>query len=274
MSAPAPIPPVTVGVFDSGVGGLSVLRELQRQLPLAHLVYVADSGHAPYGERSTGYVIERSTHIARFLLQRGARVLVVACNTATAAAAQVLRDAYPDTPIVGVEPGLKPAVALTRNRHIGVLATEGTLASAKFQALLARLRERAAFHLQPCPGLAHAIESGNPEAPKVLALVERYCAPLRAHDVDTVVLGCTHYPFVAAAIQRAMGPQVQLVDTAQAVARHTVTQAQKMLDSLPAVPEPPARPRHVEAHTSGAVDHLARITARWLDFPVQVQAWA
>ncbi|PPE70387.1 glutamate racemase [Caldimonas thermodepolymerans] len=274
MSAPAPIPPVTVGVFDSGVGGLSVLRELQRQLPLAHLVYVADSGHAPYGERSTGYVIERSTHIARFLLQRGARVLVVACNTATAAAAQVLRDAYPDTPIVGVEPGLKPAVALTRNRRIGVLATEGTLASAKFQALLARLRERAAFHLQPCPGLAHAIESGNPEAPEVLALVERYCAPLRAHDVDTVVLGCTHYPFVAAAIQRAMGPQVQLVDTAQAVARHTVTQAQKMLDSLPAVPEPAARPRHVEAHTSGAVDHLARITARWLDFPVQVQAWA
>lgn len=214
-----------VGVFDSGVGGLSVLRHIREQLPDEHLLYFADSGFAPYGDKPEQVVAERSLAIARFLLGRGAKALVVACNTATVAAIRLLRMTYPSIPIVGVEPGLKPAAALTRTGKVGVLATEGTLCGEKFRQLMAQVSGLSGAHflLQGCPGLADQIELGQHGTAETVALLERFVAPLLEQGADTLVLGCTHYPFVREAIEqiverRGAGP-VTLVDTGDAVAR-------------------------------------------------------
>lgn len=212
--------PVRVGVFDSGVGGLSVLRALREQLPGVALHYVADAGHAPYGERSDDHVVTRSRRVASHLIDGGAQFIVIACNTATAVAAQLLRETWPQTPIIGVEPGIKPALLVTRNGRIGVMATRATLGSEKFRRLAAALATGEALHLRACDGLAAAIEQGQFDNAEMLALVEQHCAPLREQGVDTVVLGCTHYTFVHQQIQAAMGTAVQLIDTAEAVARH------------------------------------------------------
>ena len=212
--------PVRVGVFDSGVGGLSVLRALREQLPGVALHYVADAGHAPYGERSDEHVVTRSRRVASHLIDGGAQFIVIACNTATAVAAQLLRETWPQTPIIGVEPGIKPALLVTRNGRIGVLATRASLGSEKFRRLAAALATGEALHLRACDGLAAAIEQGQFDNAEMLALVEQHCAPLREQGVDTVVLGCTHYTFVHQQIQAAMGTAVQLIDTAEAVARH------------------------------------------------------
>ncbi|MBS0448526.1 MAG: glutamate racemase [Proteobacteria bacterium] len=221
LASPHPNARPRIGVFDSGLGGLSVLRALRDRLPDVPCHYVADSGHAPYGERDDEHVLDRSTRIARHLVEAGAALIVVACNTATAAAVAALRDRWPAVPIVGLEPGLKPALAATRNGRIGVMATRATLASAKFTALLARQPEPQRFHLQPCDGLAGAIEALPLDDPTVLDLVERHVDPLRDAGVDTIVLGCTHYAFVREAIQVAIGPGATLIDTADAVARQT-----------------------------------------------------
>ncbi|WP_240635915.1 glutamate racemase [Caldimonas tepidiphila] len=267
-SAAARPEPMTVGVFDSGVGGLSVLRALHRELPGARLVYVADSGYAPYGERPRDYVLQRSQVLTEFLQAQGARVIVIACNTATAAAGQWLREHYPDTCFVGVEPGLKPAVTASRNRIVGVMATQGTLASEKFQALRRPLEAQTRIVTQACTGLAGALERGDPQAGEVQELVRRHCAPLREAGVDTVVLGCTHYPFATDAIQRELGPSVLLIDTAEAIARHTVTQVRRVHGALPS----PDAPDGVSAYTSGPVAVLEKIAEAWLDFPMSVQA--
>ncbi|MES3015582.1 MAG: glutamate racemase [Pseudomonadota bacterium] len=256
-----------LGVFDSGVGGLSVLRALRRRLPQARLLYAADSGHAPYGERDAAFVIERARALTDHLLREGAQLVVIACNTATAAAAQTLRDEHPAVAIVGVEPGIKPAIALSRNGRIGVMATTGTLASDKFRRLLAAHAGEVELHLQPCPGLATALEAGDAHSAEVHALIARYAAPLRAAGVDTVVLGCTHYPFAAAAIAAALGPHVSLVDTADAVARRV----EALLPAGAArVAAQPLRP--VLLWTSGDVAALRRAAAHWLDFATDVQA--
>jgi glutamate racemase len=209
-----------IGVFDSGLGGLSVLRALMAAMPNAGFVYVADSAYAPYGERDAEEVAQRSLRITEFLVARGASGVVVACNTATAAAIGRLRIRYPAMPIVGIEPGLKPAVAATRNGRIGVMATPATLASERFDRLHQAQAQGNFVLKQPCPGLADLIEQGNLDAPSVIDAVQRFCEPLRRADVDTVVLGCTHYPLVAHHIQAALGACVQLIDTADAVARH------------------------------------------------------
>jgi glutamate racemase len=214
-----------IGVFDSGVGGLSVLRHIRASLPHEQLLYFADSGFAPYGGKPEDAIVERSLAIARFLLGFGIKALVVACNTATAAAIRPLRDAFPDLPIVGVEPGLKPAAALTQTRTVGVLATESTLASERF----VRLRDQVAdatgvrFLGQPCAGLADRIEKGELQSAATAALVRRYVGPLLAQGADTLVLGCTHYPFVQPLIEQiAKGltaKPVAIVDTGEPVAR-------------------------------------------------------
>ncbi|NHZ93839.1 glutamate racemase [Massilia sp. CCM 8733] len=220
-SATAPI-----GVFDSGVGGLSVLRHIRAQLPHEHLLYFADSGFAPYGDKPESVLVERSLAVAGFLIANGAKALVVACNTATVAAIKVLRAHYPDMPIVGVEPGLKPAAAASRNGKVGVLATSVTVAGAKF--LLLRDQISAASHtqflLQGCPGLVDRIELGELDSPAIRALLERYATPLLDQGADTLVLGCTHYPFVLAmlgeVIAQATSREIVLIDTGDAVARH------------------------------------------------------
>jgi glutamate racemase len=214
-----------IGVFDSGIGGLSVLRHISAQLPHEALLYVADSGFAPYGDKPEAVIVERSLAIADFLLRQGVKALVVACNTATAAAIKALRAQYPALVLVGVEPGLKPAAALTRSKIVGVLATDITLKSAKF----AQLREQTSadsgvrFLPQACIGLVDQIEKGELHSADTALLVQRYVAPLIAQGADTLVLGCTHYPFVQALIDevllRSSDHAVNVVDTGQSVAR-------------------------------------------------------
>ncbi len=217
----------TVGVFDSGVGGLSVLRALLAELPGVRFVYVADSAYAPYGERTVAEITERSERITAWLRHtHHIDTLVVACNTATALAIDSLRATHPDLPIVGVEPALKPAAAMSHTRHIGVLATRGTLNSERFARLRTQLESTASspvhFICQPCDGLADAIERDDVQAQQTLC--ERYVVALREHapgNMDTVVLGCTHYPFAADVLAQLLGPNVTLVDTGIAVARRT-----------------------------------------------------
>jgi len=221
LSADAP-----VGVFDSGVGGLSVLQALRAALPGEDFVYLADNAHAPYGERGDAFVVERSLAVAQQLRDtHGIKALVVACNTATAAAITQLRDAHPALPLVGVEPALKPAAVTTRTGHVGVMATRGTLGSRKFAALHASLAGRQArFVLQPCDGLAEAIERAD--ARKIEELCAKYTAAMgpfgtQVGQIDALVLGCTHYPFAAAVLRSLLGPDVQLVETGEPVARQT-----------------------------------------------------
>lgn len=214
-----------IGIFDSGVGGLSILRHIRAQLPHEQLLYVADSGFAPYGDKPEQVVAARSLSIAQFLVARGAKALVVACNSATVAAIKVLREHYPDMPIVGVEPGLKPAAAASRSGKVGVLATDMTLRGAKFLALREQVTASTGvqFLLQPCVGLVDQIELGDLGAPEIAALLTRYLTPLLEDGADTIVLGCTHYPLVRATIEQviatATAAPVTLIDTGDAVAR-------------------------------------------------------
>ncbi|MBX3618367.1 MAG: glutamate racemase [Rhizobacter sp.] len=252
-----------VGVFDSGVGGLSVLKALHQQLAHADLLYVADSAHAPYGERSDDYITTRTHRIASHLLAEGADLLVIACNTATAVAVAGLRERWPGLPIVAVEPGIKPAVTLTRNGRIGVMATPATLRSDKFRQLLTAHGAGIEVVLQPCPGLAGQIEHGNPEAPALLALVDEFSQPLKRAKVDTVVLGCTHYPFIRLQIQRAFGDGVVLVDTAEAVARQAARLVRTSVTD-------PLRARQVSLLTTGDASRLERLARHWLPFAFSV----
>jgi glutamate racemase len=256
----------SVGVFDSGIGGLSVLRELRRSLPGHHLHYLADSAHAPYGERDDAHVIDRSMRVVSHLVEHGARAIVIGCNTATAVAIRRLRAAWPQLSFIGVEPGIKPALALSRSGRIGVMATAATLNSDKFRRLLAEHGADRQVHLQACTGLAAAIERGDLDAPELLALIETHCRPLRGADVDTVVLGCTHYPFVSAAIRAALGPDVQIVDTAHAVARHAAT----LLAAQGAEPADDAPTVLLE--TTGDLSMLERCAQRWLAFECTLAA--
>jgi glutamate racemase len=213
-----------IGVFDSGIGGHSVLRALRARLPGEEFVYFADTANAPYGERDEAFVARRSLAIARDLVEgQGAKLVVVACNTATAAAIHLLRDAYPHIPFVGVEPPLKPAVLVTRSKKVGVMATRGTLASAKFGALLSSQQGSGVeFILQPCDGLAHAIESGDMDS--IRALAERYIGAILAKEaVDTLVLGCTHYALVQDVLRSVAGDGVTLVEPGEPVARRVAS---------------------------------------------------
>jgi glutamate racemase len=218
-------PDAPIGVFDSGVGGLSVLRHIRAQLPHEHLVYFADSGHAPYGDKTEQFVVDRALAVTDFLLEHGAKALVVACNTATVAAIKAVRARYPELPVVGVEPGLKPAAAATRNGKVGVLATARTLKGEKFLQLREQISAatRAEFLLQPAVGLVDQIELGDLEAPAIGAMLEQYIAPLLDQGADTLVLGCTHYPFVKSGIEGVLSAHarqdVVLIDTGDAVAR-------------------------------------------------------
>jgi len=210
-----------IGVFDSGVGGLSVLNALRQRLPHASLVYVGDVAYAPYGERDATEVIARCQRIVAHLVELGAQLIVVACNTATVLGITALRERWPALRFVGVEPGVKPAVGATRTRRIAVMATPATAASARLGYLIDAFAGGVHVHIEPCPGLAAAIERGVHDAPELLAALAPLCASVRAANVDTVVLGCTHYPFVASAIQALLGDGVRLLDTATPVAERT-----------------------------------------------------
>lgn len=210
-----------IGVFDSGVGGLSVLKHVRAALPRHDLLYVADSGHVPYGDKTPEYIRERSLALTQFLVDRGVVAVVIACNTATAAAAATVRARFA-LPIVAMEPAVKPAVAATKSGVVGVLATVGTLESARFAALLGQYAGDVEIVTQACPGLVEQVEAGELESAATRALVERYTQPLIARGADTLVLGCTHYPFLKPLIADVVGADVTLIDTGAAVARQLV----------------------------------------------------
>ena len=219
-----------IGVFDSGVGGLSVLRHIRQTLPDENLIYIADSAHVPYGDKSPQFIEQRALKLTRFLISQGADAIVIACNTATSAAAASLRSQF-GIPIIGMEPAVKPAVAATRSGVVGVLATTGTLESARFAALLDRYAGAVKIVTQGCPGLVEQVEQGDLHGTHTRELIARYTVPLLDQGADTLILGCTHYPFLAPLIHEITGAGITLVDTGEAVARHL---RRRLLDELPA----------------------------------------
>ena len=297
-----------IGVFDSGVGGLSVLRALLAVLPHERFVYLADSAHAPYGERGDAYVSARTHAITKYLVEKHhIKALVVACNTATAAAIHEVRSNHPDLPLVGLEPAIKTALAATTTGHVGVIGTRGTLTSAKFGKLMASLAGQAHFVVQPCDGLAHAIERGvalpiPPESPtldsisatETGALCQRYIHAMgdfgkAPGQMDTLVLGCTHYVFVEHELRALVGPHVQFIETGAPVARQTrrLLSAANLLNgdaletkgvganAIETTPErerAPTRepaPADIRLLTTGPVELLQAAARRWLDLPAQ-----
>ena len=208
-----------IGVFDSGLGGISVLHEIRGLLPSESLIYIADSAHVPYGEKSPEFIVQRSIAITEFLLAQPVKAIVVACNTATAAAVTELRQRWPELLIVGMEPAVKPAVLASVSGKIGVLATTGTLRSARFAALLERFASDVEVITQPCPGLVELIEAGQLDSAVTRNLLNSYVEPLLQAGCDTLILGCTHYPLLKPLLQTLVPNGVQLIDTGKAVAR-------------------------------------------------------
>lgn len=217
----APEPAGPIAVFDSGIGGLSVLRHLRASLPSEDLLYFADQAHVPYGPRPATQIHSFCQTITSFFLERDAKIVVVACNTATAAALDQLRAAFPQLPFVGMEPAVKPGAAATRSGRIGVLATAGTFESQRYADLMARFAGDVILYENPCSGLVPLIEAGELSGALTRDLLQRCIRPMLDAGVDTLVLGCTHYPFVLAQIRAIAGPGVQIIDPAPAVARQT-----------------------------------------------------
>ena len=208
-----------IGIFDSGVGGLSVLRAIQRALPNESLIYLADQAHVPYGPRPRDEVRAFSEAITRCLLELGAKLVVVACNTASAAALRHLRRVFPDIPIVGMEPAVKPAAEQTRTGVVGVLATPATFQGELYASVVERFAQGVTVLQDTCPGLVGQIEQGLIDSPATFRILDEALQPMLAKKIDTVVLGCTHYPFVIPVIQHIVGQAVRVIDPAPAIAR-------------------------------------------------------
>jgi glutamate racemase len=208
-----------IGIFDSGFGGLSVTKSIHNLLPKEKLFYVADSAYTPYGDLPESDILKRSILIADFLVnKKNVKAIVVACNTATAFAIKELRNKF-NIPIIGMEPAVKPALKVTLNNKIGVLATSGTSKSIKFSALLESHHEKAKFYIQPCPGLVNEIENGELNGPDLYNLVDKFLENFKKNAVDTIVLGCTHFIYVKPIIQKIMGSGISIIETGEAVAR-------------------------------------------------------
>ena len=259
-----------IGVFDSGVGGLSVLRALRAQLPQEDFVYLSDAAHAPYGERTDDYVSARALRVADYLItQHGVKALVVACNTATAAAIQVLRARWPTLPIVGIEPALKPAAAASQTKRVGVMATRSTLQSAKFKTLLDSLHGQAEFVVQACDGLAAAIENGDDKTTQ--ALCETYVRAMgdfgrQPGQVDQLVLGCTHYPLVSDVLQSLVGAGVDLLEAGAPVSlqtRRVLSQSDLLFAGAAA--------GTTRLLSTGAAEALSGNALRWLGLDLVVE---
>ncbi|MFW5941176.1 MAG: glutamate racemase [Chloroflexota bacterium] len=255
--------PGPVAVFDSGVGGLSVLRHVRSMLPDLDLMYIADQAHVPYGPRPAREVRDLVTAVTRFCLQQGARAIVLACNTATAAALHELRATFPQVPFVGMEPAVKPGAAATRTGKVGVLATSGTFESQRYADLMARFARDVVLYENPCTGLVPLIEAGRLEDEQTRALLHRCMEPMLRAGVDTIVLGCTHYPFVLPAIRSVAGSRVTIIDPAPAVAR----QLRRVLaqNGLSA-----GGSGSLRAYTTGSASALAALAQRLLGYEVAV----
>ncbi len=262
-----------IGVLDSGVGGLSVLRQLRDLLPAEDLEYVADQAHVPYALRQADEVRRFATGITRFLLARRAKLIVLACNTASVAALAPLRRAFPGTPFVGMDPAVKPAAASTRTGKIGVLATTGTFRSERYAHLLREFALGIEVVTCPCPGLVELIEGGQADTAEAAALLRSFIEPMVRQGVDTLVLGCTHFPLAQAQIQAAAGPDVRLIDPSPAVAR----QARHLLTEHGLLLPPSATPGQVRLFsTAQPATRLSQMAAAILGLdpaPAQGLAW-
>jgi len=260
MNASSPI-----GIFDSGVGGLSILREIRRSFAGEDLLYVADSACVPYGDKSPHFVEARSVVITKFLVDRNAKAIVVACNTATGAAITTLRSRF-SVPIVGIEPAVKPAVGKTASGVVAVLATSGTLSSDKFAKLLARFGGDVDILIQPCAGLVEQVETGELHGEKARALTAKYVLPLLERGADTIILGCTHYSFLAPLIREIAGPKVSIVDPNAAIA-HELRRRLESNDLL----SPDPRSGTEQFWTSGAPDDVGPVISQLWNADVQVR---
>ncbi len=262
-----------IGVFDSGVGGLSVLRAIRRELPHEDLLYLADQAHVPYGPRPLLEVRRFAEGITRYLLAQGAKAIVVACNTASAAALHYLRRRFPQVPFVGMEPAVKPAAEHTQTGVVGVLATPATFQGQLYASVVERFAQGTALLEHTCPGLVQRIEQGDLEGPQTRAILEEALRPMLTQGMDTVVLGCTHYPFVIPLIEDIVGPGVRVIDPAPAVARQT----RRVLAQRNALRPPRNERGQVTLLTTGTeAEAFARLAQRLLGEPatrVQRVAW-
>jgi glutamate racemase len=247
-------PKSLVGVFDSGVGGLSVLKAIQTELPDAGIIYVADQGHVPYGSRPMEQVREFSEGITNFLIAKGAKIIVVACNTASAAALKELRQTFPAIPFVGMEPAVKPAAEQTRSGIVGVLATPATFQGELYASVIERFANGVTILQHTCPGLVGQIEKGELDSPTTRRILEDALCPMLDKGIDTVVLGCTHYPFVIPLIGQICGDQARVIDPAPAVARQT----RRVLESNDLISTVINR-SGVKFYTSGSVDQFLQV---------------
>lgn len=235
-----------IGVFDSGVGGLSVLRAMRALMPNEDVIFFGDQGHVPYGPRPLEEVRAFSVAITRWLLGEGAKLIVVACNTASAAALKYLRETFPDVKFVGMEPAVKPAAETTRTGRVGVLATPATFQGALYASVVERFANGVTLLQDTCPGLVQEIEKGNLDGEATRRILDAALRPMLENNIDTVVLGCTHYPFVIPLIERICGDSVRVIDPAPAAAR----QAERLLEAG-GTRNPSARRGRVQFYTSG-----------------------
>jgi len=246
--------PPPIGVFDSGVGGLSVLKAIRAQLPAQPVLYFADQAHVPYGSRTLEEVRAFSSVITKFLLGLGSAMIVVACNTASAAALQDLREEFPDTHFVGMEPAVKPAAEQTLTGVVGVLATPATFQGRLYSSVVERFAKDVILLQDTCPGLVKEIEKGSLDGSVTRRILENAIRPMLAQRIDTIVLGCTHYPFVIPLIREIAGEGVSVIDPAPSIARQT----RRVLDSLGIV-QPADFHAEVRYFTSGAPDELKKL---------------
>jgi glutamate racemase len=263
-----------IGMFDSGVGGLSVLKAVRQTLPHENILYFGDQAHIPYGPREKGEIQGFSKAITRFLLAQGAKLIIVACNTASAAALHKLRETFTEVAFVGMEPAVKPAAEGTHTGKVGVLATPTTFAGALYASVVERFAREVEIYTSTCPGLVEQIEAGKLDGPRTRAILVEALGPMLDAGIDTVVMGCTHYPFVIPLIEAITGPGVRVIDPAPAIAR----QARRLLDQR-ALLNPSEDDGQMTFYTSGDSDRLAQLlpmllgetgsvhSARWMDGP-------
>lgn len=257
-----------IGIFDSGVGGLSVLRALLALSENEDILFLADQAHVPYGRRPLEEVQAFSFEVTRWLLDLGCNEIIVACNTASAAALRELREAFPQIPFVGMEPAVKPAAEQTHTGLVGVIATPATFQGALYASVIERFASHVTVLEDTCPGLVEEIEAGHLNGDETRRILEKALRPMLEKGIDTVVLGCTHFPLVIPLIKEITGPQVRVIDPAPAVAR----QAMRVLPSTPAVG---GGPREIHAFTTGETDHFRSLVNLFIsaDVTIHSAAW-
>ena len=259
-----------IGIFDSGVGGLSVLRAIRQELPGEDILYLGDQAHIPYGPRSKAQIRTFATGITRFLLSQGAKLIVVACNAASAAALHHLREHFPEVAFVGMEPAVKPAAETTHTGKVGVLATPTTFAGELYASVVERFAQHVEIYKSTCPGLVEQIEAGALNSPETRQILEDALSPMLAAGIDTIVMGCTHYPFVIPLIEDITGPDVRTIDPAPAIARQT-----RRLLSQQELLNPSDIKGEMQFFTTGDPDALSELLPRLLGEtgPVEPVIW-